>query len=417
MRKRMTRAFVELPHRRFGAAAVVSLASAACLCCCGDEEQEPPVAPAAPPAPVAAGEPAEEKVDPAEAVKAAREALWHQLLENMAPLVTNSAMVPEFNEPAKVYLESLQAYYTALAALPPSAERVNIAWRIAELTRNLGAYAKAFEAFERAQDDFDALPEGERNTVDGKRLHSALLSGTGLCLLCINKAAESIPYYEKGLEVDKSVLREVGIGDDAVLPEGNPDANVSRAVADVLGSYRCLGESHAAAGDLEEARDIYKKGIEEMARLKNLDVNSPMGIAYVRLHGALGDLENRCGKEREALASWVQAANLCKAVFSNSRTLAIKAQARRFIDSLSPLIVEKSRKLQEAAAAQQSAEAAREAAEAEQAAAEARAAQEAEEARAAEQAAREQEAEKAAAAREAEQPKEQRRKKRDRRRH
>ncbi len=413
MRKLVTRAFVELPHRRLGVAAVVSLASAACLCCCGEDEQEAPVAPTAS---SVEEQVEEEKVDPAEAVRAAREAVYHQLRENIAPLVTHSAMVPDFNEPAKVYLESLQAYYTALSALPPSAERVDIARRIAELTHNLGAYGKAFEAYERAQDDFDALPEGERNTVEGKRQHSALLSGTGLCLLSINKAAESIPYYEKGLEMDKAVLRDVGIGDDAVLPEGNPDANVSRAVADVLGAYRCLGESHAATGDLEEARDIYKKGIEEMTRLKNLDVNSPMGIAYVRLHGALGDLENRCGREREALASWVQAANLCKAVFSNSRTLAVKAQAKRFFDTLSPLIVDKSRKLQAEAAAQQSAEAAREAAEAEKAAAEAKAAQEAEEAKAAEAAAREQEAEKAAAAREAEQPQEQRRKKRERRR-
>ncbi len=389
-------------------AAAVSLFSAACLCSCGDEQEEA----AAPVAPVAET-PAAEPAPPA--VNVAREAVYRQLLENISPLVTDRAMVAEFNEPAKVYLESLQAFYTELAALPPSAERVDIARRVAELTRNLGAYAKAFEAFEHAMEDYDALPEAERNTVEGKRLYSALLNGTGLCLLSIDKAADSIPYYEKALETDIAVLRELGIAEDSDLPEDNPDANISRAVADVLGSYRCLGESHAVSGDWEEARDIYKKGVDVMTKLKHLDVNSPMGIAYVKLHGALGDLENRCGNESEALASWVQAANLCKAIFSSSRTLTVKASAKRFFDTLSPLILDKSRKLQAEAEAQKSADAAREAAEAEKAAQEAAAAKAAEEAQAAQEAAKAAQEEKAAAAEKAEQPREQRRNRRNRR--
>ncbi len=402
-------------------AAALSLSSVAFLSACDEKQKE--TAPEAPAAPAAPAEPepaapvvAEEAAPSPEALaQEARKAVYHQLLENVGPLVVNHATVPEFNEIAKVYLEKLQELYTALAALPPSVERVDIARRVAELTRNLGAYSKAFEAFERALDDFEALPEADRTTLDGKRLHSSLLNGTALCLLNINRAAEAIPYYEKALEADIAVLRELGIAEDGVLPEGNPDANVSRAVADVLGSYRCLGESHALAGDNEEARDIYKKGIEAMSKLKNLDVNSNMGIAYVKLHGALGDLENRCGNEKEALAAWVQAANICNAVFSSSRTVSVKAQAKQSFDALRPVILELSRKLQAEAEAQKSAEAAAQAAEAEKAAQEAAAAQAAEEAKAAEEAAKAAEAEKAAAAREADEPREKRRKKRRRR--
>ncbi len=405
--------------RRWGVAAAFALLSASCLSSCDEEKQELS-APAAPPAPVetaapvAEEEPAAEAAAPA-ALDAAREAVYRQLLEQIAPLVTDRAMVPEFNETAKVYLETLQALHAELATQAPSVERVDIGRRVAELTRNLGAYAKAFSAFEHALEDFETLPEAERHAVEGKRLHSALLNGTGICLLSIDKAEDSIPCYEKALELDISVLRDLGIAQDSELPEGNPDANVSRAVADVLGSYRCLGESHAVAGDLEEARDIYKKGIEVMTQLKNLDVNSPMGIAYVKLHGALGDLENRCGNEQAALASWVQAANLCNAVFSNSRQVSVKVQAKHFFNTLRPLIEEKSRKLQAEAEAQKSADAAREAEEAKKAAQEAAAAQAAEEAKTAEETARAQEAEKAAAAREAEEPKAERRKKRRRR--
>ncbi len=404
----------KIAHKRFssrlGAAAVVSLLSASCLCCCGGEKEKDAT-------PAAVSAPVEQAAEPKEArpaVEVAREAVYRQLLENISPLVTDRAMVPEFNETAKVYLESLQALYAELSSLPPSVERVDIACRVAELTRNLGAYAKAFVAFERALEDYEALPEGDRQTVEGKRLLSSLHNGTGLCLLSIHRESDAIPHYEKALELDLAVLRELGIAEDTALPEGNPDANISRAVADVLGSYRCLGESHAVAGDFEEARDIYKKGIDAMAKLKNLDVNSDMGIAYVKLHGALGDLENHCGNERAALSSWEQASNLSKAIFASSRISGIKAQAKRFFDTLTPLIVEKSRKIQAEAAAQQSAEAAREAAEAEKAAREAAEAQAAEEAKAAEEAARAAEAEKAAAAREASKPKSERRSRRSR---
>ncbi len=355
------------------------------------------------------------------AVDVAREAVYRQLLEKIAPLVTDRATVAEFNEPAKLYLETLEAFYKELETQPPSVERADIARRVAELKRNLGAYAKALEAFERAMDDFEALPEAERQTVEGLRMHSSLVNGTGLCLLCIDKAADAIPNYEKSLELDIAVLRQLGVAEGAALPEGETDPNVSRAVADVLGSYRCLGESHAWTGDYEEAREIYKRGLEMMQTLDRLDLSSDMGIAYVKLCGALGDLESRCGNEREALAAWRQAAMYCDAIYRGSRLSSYKAQAKRFFDALSPLIAEKSRRLQEAAAAQQAAdeaeaaEAAREAAEAQRAAEEAAAAQAAAEAKAAEEAARAAEEEKAAAAREAEASKSERRKKRSRR--
>ncbi len=408
-----------MPHnmtfaRRHGMFCLAALASAACLCSCGENDKNAP-APAAPAATSAESSPdviswlkglvSSEATESDSAVDEARKTIYHQLLEEIGPLVTEHAQVPEFNEPAKVYLESLQEFYALLAAQPVTVERADIAYRIAKLTLNLGAYAKAHEAFDRALEDFDALPEAARDAVSGKRLLSALLNGKGACLLRINKAADAIPYYEKALEADIAVLRDLGIADDAALPEGEPNANLSRAAADVLGSYRCLGEAHAVAGDLEEARDFYKKGLTRMEQLKRLDTNSGMGIAYVKLRSALGDLESRCGNEREALLNWARAAQDCKSIFMVTRRADVKVQTKRYAEALLPLIKEKSSKLQAEAEARKSEEAAREAAEAaevEKAVQEATAAQAAAEARAAEEEARAQEAEKAAAAKVAE---------------
>ncbi len=389
-----------------GGLCACALAGAGMLTGCGEEEKTAPAPPPAPPAPAA---PAPSALDEA------REALYRQLWEQISPLVTDRARVPEFNEPAKVYLEKLNAYYDALAALPPSMERVEVARRVAELTRNLGAFAKAFEAYEVALSDYESLAEADRNAVEGKRLHSSLLNGMGVCLLSISKVADSIPHYRQALEVDMSVLRDLGVGEETELPEANTDPNVSRAVADVLGSYRCLGESLVLVGDLEDARDVYKKGIDMMVKLKHLDVNSDMCIAYVKLHGALGDLESRCGNEMAALNSWAQAAELCKSIHNSSQLSLVKLQARHFLNTLAPLIAEKSRKLQAEANARQAAEEAREAEEARKVAEEAAAAQAAEEAKAAEEAARAAEEEKAAAAAKAEAQKEDRRRRRSRR--
>ncbi len=410
--------------RRRGAFCLMTLASAACLCSCGDDKTEQPAAPAEQPsAQQPAAEPSafasflQELLSPssseeqaageerAAAVAAAREALYQQLLTNISPLVTENVGVPEFNEPAKVYLESLCAYYDALAREAVTMERVDIAARVARLTVNLGAYAKGHSACETALADFNSLPEDARNTVEAKRLHSTLLNGMANCLLHINKAVDSIPYYEMALETDISVLRQLGVAEGMALPQGTPDPNLSRAAADVLGSYRCLGEAHLVSGDLEEARDLYKKGLALMEELKHLDVNSDMGVAYVKLRGALGDLESRCGNEQAALQAWAQAAQHCKAIFQATRRVDIKVKTKRFAEALVPLIQAKSEQLKAEAEAAPSAESAADAAaaaEAEQAAADAAAVQAAEEARAAEEAARAAEAEKAAAAKAAE---------------
>ncbi len=409
----MTPLSLRLPSRLFGRAALVSLGAAALLCSC-DDKPEPP-APATTPADSPAAEPQGPTAE--ETAATAREAVYRQLLERISPLVTDRAAAAEFNEDAKLYLETLSAYYEALVALPPSADRVDIGLRVANLQLNLGAYAKAQETFGHVQEDIDALDEAARAAVAVRRMQSSVYNGTGLCLINIDKVADAIPYYDKALETDLAILAALGVAGDAALPEGDANPDVSRAVADVLGSYRCLGECHLVAGDMEEARDIYKRGIDLMTKLQNLDVNSGMGNAYVKLHAALGDLENRCGKEREALAEWVQAANLCNAIFTNSRTLGVKAQAKRSFDALRPLILEKSRKLQAEAEAKDSAEAAREAEDAAKAAEEAAKAQAEHEAKAAEEAAKAEAEEKAAAAREAEKPKDERRRRTRRNRH
>lgn len=259
---------------------------------------------------------------------------------------------PEWVEDVREMLDLLENYYRDMApASEGKVERARLALRVAETMRDLTAYQKAQAAYEQAQKDFDALPEQERASVEGMRLQSSIYNGLGSCLLPLGKSAEALPCYEKALASDMALYEKVAasIPADETLPEGEVNPEVARAAADVLSSYRCLGECQLAVDDPEEARDTYGKGIEFA---KKLDRLSPMmTLQYIRLQGALGNLESRCGRDREALAAWNQAASFCQRLYATSCPASFKVQVARYFESLKPSILDLNRKLQTSAGA------------------------------------------------------------------
>ncbi len=346
-----------LIHSRYtrGLGLAVAFLAPACLCSCGDDAQEAS----------ASAQPAATQAPAKPATCPARDALFDELLNNISPLVTNHALVPEFNEETKILLEKMQAYYDELAAAPVSAERVVIARRIADVTRSLGAYAKARAAYDRTQADFDALPEAERQSLVGRRLQSSIWGGIGLCLLSQNKASEALPFYEKTLEGDLAILRSLGAEEGKPLPEGEVSADLARALADVVGSYRCLGDCLIWSDDPEEGRMTYQRGLD---LITELHVTAPVAsvaevvLALAKLHSSLGDLENQNGREREALSSWVAASQNCRNILNEGVPASLRVEAARNINKLQPLIKEKSEKLQREAQDAESARLAEEAA-------------------------------------------------------
>ncbi|MBQ5665916.1 MAG: hypothetical protein IIV41_08650, partial [Akkermansia sp.] len=197
------------------------------------------------------------------------------------------------------------------------------------------------------------------------------------------------------------------------LPAGDVAPDLSRAVTDLLGSYRCLGDCQRAADDPEEALSTYTKGKDLGERLKRL--SSDMSIAYAKLLTSLGNLQNTMDKPQEAMGAWVMAARICQSLNASSPKLEVKAETKRCYDALVPAINAVAQKLQgEQQAAEQ--KAAEEKAAAEKAAAEAAEAEKAAAERlAAEQAAQKAAEEKAAAEQAAQQAAEQRVRKRRRR--
>ena len=359
-------------------AAMLGVVSAICLSSCGEKEAdaaaeaaaEVQAAPAEEAAPVVVEEPA-----PAPAVDAlaeAREALFQYAVYTLGQKVTSPGTFPQLNSVVKDMLEMLHTYYDELKKGEPSVERARLALQIASTTRDLGAVAKAQGEYENALAEVESLPEDVKLTPEVRRMLSACYNGQGVCLLSQNNATEAQAKYESALSLDEALYQAVAPQEGEELPEGEVEPVLSRASADLLDSYRCMGDCLRAVEDPEEARAIYMKGHELAQRLKRLSAD--MSIAYAKLLISLGNLDNSMGKSKEAMNSWVIAARICQSLNASSPKLDVKAETKRCFDMLLPAIQSVGQVLQtEQEAAQQKAEeekAAAEAAAAEAAAAE-----------------------------------------------
>lgn len=312
----------------------------ATLCSCDDEEattQDPATTTTAQQAPADAD--------------AAKNALFNQMVFTIGKLASARVADPEITEPVREMLALTEAYYTSIAdKATGTMEKAKLALRIADITLDLTAFAKAEGAYDTAQKDLDALPETERKSREARRIQSSIYYGKAASLLSRRQAGEALQWYEKSLESDLGIYKELAPADGEKLPEGSVEPELARAATDVMSSYRCLGECQFWADDPEEARDTYNKGID---LAKGLDKLSPeMSIQYIKLLANLGNLESRVGKKKESLNAWLQAVNFCQRLYASNRRGDIRMEARRLFESLRPNVLTLARELQDEQAAQ-----------------------------------------------------------------
>lgn len=323
--------------------AVLGLASALVLCSCEDKEAAP-AAPAEEPA-VAAEQKAPQEPE-LSAFDETRDALFDHVVFQLAQKVSNPELYPEVNAEVRDTLALLNDYYAALEKEAEMAEeRVRTALLIAGMTCDLGAYAKAYTAYENALKQLELLPEDVRGGRDAKRSLSTIESGLGACLLYQGKNAEALEHFRKSLDTDLAVFKELHPDEKKPLEENNVDPEVALAASAVMDSYRCLGDCQNVMNDTEEARETYKKGLEMVPALRV--VTPKMAIAYIKLLIASADLENALGNMKGAYVSWYQAGDLSKKLALGNHPLAIRAEAKRLNESLIRPLLQVEAKLKE----------------------------------------------------------------------
>lgn len=335
------------PRLNSPARLAVATVAALCLSACDDKPadeakaaEQPAETPAETPAeqPAEKAEQSEEQAAPV-SLADSKEALFNQALFVMAQKVTSPDLFPELNSEVKTMLEMLETYYTALCKENgDAAERARVALMIAKTTRDLSAYAKAQTAYERALADIEAAPKDDY-------AKSAALSGIGSCLLAQNKAEEALTWYEKALAVDEELYKAVAPAEGETVEGDEVPAPLAKAAANLLDSYRCMGDCQNFNGDPEGALTTYKKGQDVINAIKKLSPD--MSVSFVKLLTVMGNLENANGKSKEALGAWVMAARICQALNANSPRLDIKAETKRCHDGLVPAIQSVAKKLQD----------------------------------------------------------------------
>lgn len=313
---------------------------------CGDKNaaEEKPAEPSqqqAEPPPSEA--PAEPEIS---AFDQSRDALFDHVVFQMIQKVSNPEVFPEVNAEVRDSLALLNDYYASLQEEPEMAEeRARTALLIAGVTCDLGAFAKAYAAYEEAMKQVDALPEDIRNGRDANRARSMIESGLGACLLYQGKSAEALEHFRKSLELDLAGFKELHPDEKKPLEENNVPPELALAASSVMDSYRCLGDCLNVQGDTEEARETYKKGLE---MVPNLRVVTPsMAISYIKLLIASADLENSLGNMKGAYVSWFHAGELSKKIALGNHPMGVRAEAKRLNESLIRPLLQVEAKLKE----------------------------------------------------------------------
>ena len=246
--------------RRSLGLAAAGVFSMACLSSCGDDG--PKDAAAAPAA--QAEQTAAPAVSNAETLQQSRDALFNAAVYDLALTISDNDAFPVFNTKSRDFLELLNKYYTELRAnSKDQRERVRAASALAKVLRNVGgAYPRAEAAYRDALTECQSLPKEELAAPEGQQILSSINNGIASCLLMQGKNAEALKYYNEALKIDKAQFDAVDMKEGESISGKDAITALSRAVVEVVDSYRCLADCQLIGDDPEEAMDTYKKGVE-----------------------------------------------------------------------------------------------------------------------------------------------------------
>ncbi len=332
--------------------ALATLGAAVCgLCSCNEEGGENT---AAAPAGTSAAQPAQEKAageTPAVAsVEEVEEELLDILIFDLGMRASELSSHPELNASVRNMLEKLENYYSVLSdELAGSERKLRLALRLADTIKNLGAWERANSAYQRALADYEAMPQGLRDKAECRRLLSSIYNGMGFCALRRGNSSEAIDYYAKSNEIDTACFMQAAPEESDVLPEGEQRERYLQAAADLLFSIRCLGECQTVVQDVEEAREMYKRGATRAEQVVTIPaanastqraplwgLSQDVSLQYVRLLVALGNLESSCSNAQEAFNNWLKAAQICELLTQRASSLIIRNKAAQILQGIVP---------------------------------------------------------------------------------
>ena len=314
--------------RRTVSMAAAGLFSLSFLASCGDEgpqaAQPAQKTEAAAPEAAATGSLAE-----------SRDALFNAAVYDLVLTISDNDAFPVFNTKARDFVELLSNYYDKLRAESKDArERVRAASALAKVLRNVGgAYPRAEAAYRDALKECQALTPAELDSPEGQHTLSSINNGIASCLLMQGNNKEALQFYQAALKIDEAQFKAVDMKEGDTISGKEAITALSRAVVEVVDSYRCLADCQLIGDDPEEALDTYKKGIEIAAKYQG-QPTVEMAVSFSKIYTSYGNLEQRNGNSDKARQAWAIAANLCTAANNGTTDLLQKLETKRDYDAL-----------------------------------------------------------------------------------
>ena len=310
--------------------AAAGLCSLALLSSCGDDG---PSAKTDQPSTAAAG--SQDAASSGDTLQQSRDALFNAAVYDLVLTISDNDAFPVFNTKARDFVELLSNYYDHLRAESKDArERVRAASALAKVLRNVGgAYPRAEAAYRDALKECQALTPAELDSPEGQHTLSSINNGIASCLLMQGKNKEALQYYQEALKIDEAQFKAVDMKEGDTISGKEAITALSRAVVEVVDSYRCLADCQLIGDDPEEALDTYKKGIEIAAKYQG-QPTVEMAVSFSKIYTSYANLEQKNGNTDKARQAWAVAANLCTAANNGTNDLLQKLETKRDYDAL-----------------------------------------------------------------------------------
>lgn len=293
------------------------------LCACGDNEEkaESTGEPAAKAAEEAVAQPQAEAAATAEPEASATEKNHDQIYELLVYGITpqlaspNSPIAGQVKEVLRLLNEQYELEKGELAG---TTELTRLAILIADMRRSFGAWDAAISDYERALNDYNAMPEADRADDQHARWLSNIYYGQAFCYMQKKDNKKAQELYDLRLSNDEKRAQS--------LPEFTPGAQVSTQVIpivhDLISSYRTKAEC-MAQHDPEEARTFYQTAIanaEQKLGLPDFSVHRQ----YMLLVSSAANHESRCNDRKKAMEYCMKVMKHCEKLHNGTRDTRVR---------------------------------------------------------------------------------------------
>ncbi len=280
-------------------------------------------------------------------------------------LINTTAANPTIRDTATQLLERLESYYKSMSQEPVSVERVKLALDIASFQRELGAWQRSFESYERALKEWESLDIKQKAEIPVQQIKSSIYNGLGAVLLYLpipaddseqiaKQKKDSLSYFKEQLDSDLAIFSALAPKEGEALPEAGWGPEVDRATQDLISSYRCVGDGLRFNDEVDQAREAFTQGIKVAQRIQKLGDKSSLQL--LKILSALGDLERSQERKREAYTHWVTAVRIATQISKTSGSSSSKFEAVQIANRLTPLLQRLQLELQQEASEAQAAD-------------------------------------------------------------